>query len=148
LTGCGDSGGATAAALGRGREASGEAVFGSEPRRCHNTTAATTPAKTTATKSAKRRERVDSDGDASQSVRVPFSGAMKGVTTLTFSSSVSASPLIGEPGLCSVRSEEVDLSARDGRIEAERRMPEMRETEGCERGANGASASASSATVW
>ncbi len=107
-------------------------------------TSAATPPTTT---SARRRVRLTLEGDASQSVLVFFSLPTKGVTTLTLSSSVSAS-LIGEPGLCSVRSEDGDLSVRPVRTIAERKMPEMREMDGCERGAKGASASASSATVW
>jgi hypothetical protein len=120
-------------------------------RRCQSTIASTAAAvATTPTTSARRRERIPSDGVATQSERVFFSlcAPAAGVTIFTRSSRVFASSLLVVPGLCNVRSEDGDLSAVTGLSDVERKMPEIRDTDGCERGANGASASASSATVW
>ena len=131
-------------------EGSGRGSMVTLGRRCQATTP-TTRATSAATPNATlRRERTASDDEASQSVLVFFSlrAAGAGVITLTRNSSVGWSPVTGVPGLCSVRSDDGDLSAGAGRKEVARKIPEMRATDGKERGANGAKASASSETVW
>jgi len=131
-------------------EGSGRGSMVTLGRRCQTTTPTTRATSAATPNATRRRERTASDDEASQSVLVFFSlrAAGAGVITLTRTSSVGWSPVTGVPGLCSVRSDDGDLSAGAGRKEVARKIPEMRATDGKERGANGAKASASSETVW